>query len=130
MTAAVASEGGQGDSTASDAVDRAYLARFTLGNVALEREVLGLFAAQVPIYLTRLRGASTAKAWKEAAHTIKGSAAAIGAWRLARFAEMAEKIDVEAPSAREEGHRDEVVAALTTAVEDVCRYIARVLGNA
>jgi HPt (histidine-containing phosphotransfer) domain-containing protein len=130
VTAAVASDGGQGDSTSADAVDRAYLARFTLGNAALEREVLGLFAAQVPVYLTRLRGASTAKAWKEAAHTIKGSAAAIGAWRLARFAEMAEKIDVEASSAREEGHRDEVIAALTTAVEDVCRYIARVLGSA
>jgi HPt (histidine-containing phosphotransfer) domain-containing protein len=130
VTAAVASDGGQGDSTAADAVDRAYLARFTLGNAALEREVLGLFAAQVPVYLTRLRGASTAKAWKEAAHTIKGSAAAIGAWRLARFAEMAEKIDVEASSAREEGHREEVIAALTTAVEDVCRYIARVLGDA
>ena len=130
VKAAVASDSGPGDRSTADAIDRAYLARFTLGNAALEHEVLGLFAAQVPIYLTRLRGASTAKAWKEAAHTIKGSAAAIGAWRLARFAEMAEKIDVEAATAREEGHRDEVVAALATAIEDVCRYIARVLGDA
>ncbi len=114
----------------ADAIDRAYLARFTLGNAALEREVLGLFAAQVPIYLTRLREAPTARAWKEAAHTIKGSAAAIGAWRLARFAEMAERIDVEATTARGEGHRDEVVAAVATAIEDACGYIARVLGDA
>ena len=55
-----------------------------------------LFAAQVPVYLQRLREAAASKAWKEATHTIKGSASAIGAWRLARFAEMAERIDVEA----------------------------------
>jgi HPt (histidine-containing phosphotransfer) domain-containing protein len=120
---------GPGDRGIGDAVDRAYLARFTLGNAALEREVLELFAAQVPIYLTRLREAVTAAAWKEAAHTIKGSAAAIGAWRLARFAEMAEKIDVEAASALAEGHREEVVAALGMASDDVIRYIARVLGR-
>lgn len=113
----------------AQAIDRAYLARFTLGNAALEREVLELFAAQVPVYLSRLREAPTAKAWKEAAHTIKGSAAAIGAWRLARFAEMAEKIDVEAAAAVEEGHRDNALAALATAAEDVCRHIAGLLGG-
>jgi HPt (histidine-containing phosphotransfer) domain-containing protein len=109
----------------ADAVDRAYLARFTLGNAALEREVLELFAAQAPVYLQRLREAAGRQAWKEAAHTIKGSASAIGAWRLVRFAEMAEQIDVEAEAARSEGHREEVVAAVTTASEEVCRYIAR-----
>ena len=113
------------DKLAADAVDRAYLARFTLGNAALEREVLELFAAQAPVYLQRLREARCKQAWKEAAHTIKGSASAIGAWRLTRFAEMAERIDVEAEMAREEGHRDEAIAAVATATEEVCRYIAR-----
>jgi HPt (histidine-containing phosphotransfer) domain-containing protein len=122
--------GSPAERSMAEAIDRAYLARFTLGNAALEREVLELFAAQVPVYLSRLREASTAKAWKEAAHTIKGSAAAIGAWRLARFAEMAEKIDVEAAGAVEEGHRDNAVAALATAAEDVCRHIAGLLGDA
>ncbi len=113
------------DKLAMDAVDRAYLARFTLGNAALEREVLELFAAQAPVYLQRLREADCAKAWKEATHTIKGSAGAIGAWRLARFAEMAEKVDVEAEIALREGHRDEAVAAVAMATEEVCRFIAR-----
>jgi HPt (histidine-containing phosphotransfer) domain-containing protein len=108
-----------------DAVDRAYLARFTLGNAALEREVLELFAAQAPVYLQRLREANCIKAWKEATHTIKGSASAIGAWRLARLAEMAEKVDVEAEMAQREGHRDEAVAAVAMATEEVCRFIAR-----
>lgn len=116
---------GLADKLAMDAVDRAYLARFTLGNAALEREVLELFAAQAPVYLQRLREASCIKAWREATHTIKGSASAIGAWRLARLAEMAEKVDVEADTALREVHRDEAVAAVAMAAEEACRFIAR-----
>lgn len=112
---------GRDDWLAADAVDRAHLARFTLDNEALEREVLELFAAQAPLYLKRLSQAATRKDWREAAHTIKGSASAIGAWRLARFAEMAEKIDVE----RGQEGRDEAIAAVGAASEEVCRYIAR-----
>jgi HPt (histidine-containing phosphotransfer) domain-containing protein len=112
---------GPAETLAMHAVDRTYLARFTLGNVALEREVLDLFAAQAPVYLQRLREADCTNAWKEATHTIKGSAGAIGAWRLARLAQMAEKIDVEG----HEGHREEAAAAVATATEEVCRYIAR-----
>ena len=37
---------------------------------------------------------------------------------------MAEKVDVEADGATE-GHRDEAVAAVAMATEEVCRYIAR-----
>jgi len=107
-----------------DAVDRAYLARFTLGNVALEREVLELFVAQAPVYLQRLREADCAKAWRQATHTIKGSASAIGAWRLARLAELAERVDGSQTAVRE-GDRDEAAAAVAMATEEVCRYIAR-----
>jgi HPt (histidine-containing phosphotransfer) domain-containing protein len=106
-------------------IDRAYLARFTLGNGALEREVLELFAEQAPIYLERLRGARTRTEWLHAAHTIKGSASAVGAWRLARFAEMAEQLDIEAAAALSEGHCRDAVAALATATEEACRFIAR-----
>jgi len=113
-----------------DPIDRAYLARFTLGNAALEREVLGLFADQVPLYLQALRAASARKAWREASHTIKGSASAVGAWRLARFAEMAERVDVEADVALSEGHRDEAVAAVATAADEACRFISRLLSDA
>lgn len=113
------------DKLASDAVDRDYLARFTLGNAELEREVLELFSAQAPVYLERLRQARSRTAWQDAAHTIKGSASAIGARRLARFAEMAERIDVEAEATRQEGLREDAVAAVATATDEVCRYIAR-----
>jgi HPt (histidine-containing phosphotransfer) domain-containing protein len=118
-----------GDRLARDPVDRAYLARFTMGNTAVEHEVLQLFADQVPLYLEQLRDAATKKAWGQAAHTIKGSASAIGAWRLARFAEMAEQVNVESVLAHSEGHRDEALAALATAIDEVCRFITRLLGK-
>jgi HPt (histidine-containing phosphotransfer) domain-containing protein len=115
---------------AGNPIDRAYLARFTLGNAALEREVLELFAEQAPLYLERLREANTGKAWKDAAHTIKGSASAVGSWRLARFAEMAEQVDVEADMAHSEGHRDEAIAAVAMATEEACRFIGRLFTGA
>jgi HPt (histidine-containing phosphotransfer) domain-containing protein len=118
---------GPSDGLARDPIDRAYLARFTLGNAALEREVLELFAAHAPVYLQRLREADCAKAWNEALHTLKGSAGAIGAWRLMRLAEMAERIDIAEAVAVREGHRQEAAAALATATDEVCRFIARSL---
>ncbi len=113
------------DSLGAEPIDHAYLSRFTQDNEDLEREVLELFAGMMPRYLEDLRAATTGKAWRDAAHTIKGSAAAVGARRLARFAEMAERLDVEAEEARSEGYREEAIAALAAAAEEACRYIAR-----
>ncbi len=73
-------------------VDLQYLARFTLGDRALEREVLDLFLAYTPIYFANLKSSATAKSWHDAAHTLKGAARGIGAWRLGRCAEAAERL--------------------------------------
>jgi hypothetical protein len=40
---------------------------------------------------------------------------------------MAEGVDVEVEAALSEGHRDDAVAAVATAGEEACRYIARLL---
>ena len=71
-------------------LDRDHLARYTLGDAALEQEVLGLFIGQMPETVAMLRGSGSPRAWILAAHTIKGSARAVGAWRLADVAERAE----------------------------------------
>ena len=42
---------------------------------------------------------------------------------------MAERVDVEADVTLSEGHRDEAVAAVATAGEEACRYIARIVGR-
>jgi HPt (histidine-containing phosphotransfer) domain-containing protein len=73
-------------------IDMTYLRRFTGGNEELEIDVLSLFVEAAPNYLKSLDEACTAKEWHDAAHTLKGSARAIGAWRVARAAENAEKL--------------------------------------
>lgn len=71
-------------------LDRAHLRRYTLDDRALEREILGLFAAQAEVTLDQLRKADNRQDWCFAAHSLKGSARAVGAWRLAGLAEACE----------------------------------------
>ena len=73
-----------------DAIDGDHLERMTLGDRRLEREVLELFVRQTGIMLNRIAGAEPALA-AAAAHTLKGSARGIGAWRVARAAEFLEQ---------------------------------------
>ena len=73
-------------------IDRAHLRRYTLGDKALEDEVLRLFLAQLPETLAALRSAATERDWKIAAHTLKGSSRAVGAWRIASLAQEAEAL--------------------------------------
>jgi HPt (histidine-containing phosphotransfer) domain-containing protein len=70
-------------------IDDTHLERMTLGDRRLEREVLELFVRQTTIMLGRIVGADPAMA-AAAAHTLKGSARGIGAWRVARAAELVE----------------------------------------
>jgi HPt (histidine-containing phosphotransfer) domain-containing protein len=77
-------------------VDLVHLSRYTLGERALEHEVLELFCTQSVVYLDRLREAPSDKAWNDAAHSLKGSAQAIGAWRAAEAAEHAEALSGDA----------------------------------
>jgi HPt (histidine-containing phosphotransfer) domain-containing protein len=72
-----------------DAIDVTHLSRMTLGERSLEREVLALFVRQADILLERIVDSSPAIA-AAAAHTLKGSALGIGAWRVARAAEAVE----------------------------------------
>jgi HPt (histidine-containing phosphotransfer) domain-containing protein len=69
-------------------IDLAHLARMTLGDPALERQVLGMFASQAMSLIAKL-AALPAEAGA-LAHTLKGSARAIGAFRVAECAEALE----------------------------------------
>ena len=108
----------------SGVIDREYLARFTLGNAALEQEVLELFSAQLPFYVQQLRDAGTSRLWREAAHSIKGSAAAVGAKRLAHLARLAEQLDIESPIVKGADQREKAAAAISEAADEARREIA------
>jgi HPt (histidine-containing phosphotransfer) domain-containing protein len=73
-------------------VDLARLRRFTLGNIELEREIIGLFAVQAPIMMDALVKARTDGEWRDATHTLKGSSASIGAWLVAEAAARGEGV--------------------------------------
>lgn len=70
-------------------IDFAHLARMTLGDAALEREVLAMFAGQSAALLCRLRAMPPDAA--ALAHTLKGSARAVGAMAVADAAERFEQ---------------------------------------
>jgi len=58
--------------------DRGHLVRYTMESPELEREIVGLFVAQLPSILDRLFTAQSSEDWRFATHTLKGSAQAIG----------------------------------------------------
>jgi HPt (histidine-containing phosphotransfer) domain-containing protein len=82
-------------------IDLVHLARTTLGDRSLEREVLQLFDRQSSLLVARMRAATPA-GMGHLAHTMKGSARGIGAGRVARAAEALELA----------GNADQVAGAL------------------
>jgi len=105
----------QGDGRKVAAIDETHLERMTLGDRRLEREVLELFLRQTTIMLGRIVNAEPPLA-AAAAHTLNGSARGIGAWRVARAAELLEH--AAAAEGREEDGRDEP-HDLTDAIEEL-----------
>lgn len=105
--------GGKAALRDKEPVDLSHLRRFTLGDRNLELEILALFVEQVPVTLAALKRAETDRDWTMAAHTLKGSARAVGAWRLATLAERAEGLGGPSDRAARDGvlrHLDEAAA--------------------
>lgn len=73
------------------AIDLDHLARQCGGDHALERELLALFAEQCLRHEDTIRTSGDARARLDAAHTLKGAARAIGAWRIADAADAIER---------------------------------------
>ena len=101
------------------AIDIQHLGRMTLGEAALEAEVLALFSAQSGEIVTRLKTSPPDAA--ALAHTLKGSARAIGAFRVAEAA-----LGVEA-AMKNNGDLGEAIALLQQAVTQAQEAIGRML---
>ena len=106
-------------------VDLVHLSRYTLGNRDIEREVLELFRTQSSLYLRKLKDAMSNRAWREAAHTIKGSARGIGAWHVATAAAAAEALE----NAAENVGREETLDELAVQIDEANGFIAAVLSD-
>ncbi|MDX5361362.1 MAG: Hpt domain-containing protein [Alphaproteobacteria bacterium] len=103
----------------ANVIDEAHLMHYTLGDQALACEILELFVAQVDIYLDQLGNAGDDLAWHEAAHSLKGSARAIGAQALSAQAAAAETVRYE-----DEDVRARHLEVLAASVDDVKRAAA------
>lgn len=109
---------------ATEPVDLEHLRRFTLANRVLEKEILELFLAQLPITVAALAAARSERDWKVAAHTIKGSSRAVGAWRLALAAEQAEGIPLE----RQQQDAHDVLISIGESAAEVRLFVETVYG--
>jgi HPt (histidine-containing phosphotransfer) domain-containing protein len=100
----------------SGAVDFAVLERMTGGDAGVSEEVLGLFVQQASLWAPLLDVRE--EGWRDAAHTVRGAAAGIGAGALAEACAAAEAAQkAEAPSLL-----GRVRDALDQALADVAAY--------
>ncbi|MEM7619787.1 MAG: Hpt domain-containing protein [Pseudomonadota bacterium] len=105
----------------STPIDVEHLDKLTMGDVSVKEEVLKLFCEHSDSYIERLRSSQSAKDWREAAHSLKGSARGIGAWHVATQAEKLEALN-ECDVARD---RDRIIADLRDSIENVKSYIQK-----
>ncbi len=92
-------------------IDLVYLSSQTMGDRALETEILGMFAVQLPQYTNLIKTSVGNEDMYRAAHTLKGAARSVGAFQLAELA-----ADIEQSGVLH-------VEALDEAVSLVCDYI-------
>jgi len=97
-----------------EAIDLEHLGRMTLGERSLEAEVLVLFDRQAAILLAHMRD-SAPPAVAAFAHTLKGSARGIGAWRVADAADAVEMQAIRADAGGVAGAVDRLSAAVEEA---------------
>jgi HPt (histidine-containing phosphotransfer) domain-containing protein len=102
-------------------IDLVHLARTTLGDCSLEREVLQLFEQQANLLLQRMQAAPL-EALSTLAHTLKSSAQLIGAAQVVRAAEAVEFIDPAVGT-----DVTHALAALRAATDEACSFIADLL---
>ncbi len=72
-------------------VDLVHLARHTLGNRELEREVLRLFSRQSSMMMERMQEAGDREALGRCLHTLLGSARGVGAWKVSEAVETVQQ---------------------------------------
>ena len=103
------------------AVDFKHLEIYAGGDMALVEEVLGLFREQAAMWVRLLDVDAPAEAWRDAAHTLKGSSRGIGAFALADACEAAELAGPDV------GQRtvlvDRVRHALALALADIAAWL-------
>ncbi len=102
-------------------IDIDHLRRMTFGDACLEREVLAMFSAQSASLVASLAAKNSADA-TALAHMLKGSAQAIGAFRVAEAAETLEiRLRNGDDPSRALAEVDDAVAEARAAIDELLR---------
>jgi HPt (histidine-containing phosphotransfer) domain-containing protein len=101
------------------AVDFAHLEAYASGDQVVVDEVLAIFQEQASMWLRLLDPAAPGDAWRDAAHTIKGSARGVGAFALAEACAEAEAVTSPAERAP---NFERVRNALDAVLADIAAY--------
>jgi HPt (histidine-containing phosphotransfer) domain-containing protein len=103
-------------------IDLEHLSQYTANDPALTRDVLQIYRDQAARWLADLEGAADLKAWKDAAHTLKGASRGVGATEVAHLAEEAEALaELQGPG------REDLYTRIEHAVTRAVRYAAQLL---
>ncbi len=84
-------------------IDFDHLNRYVGGDIGLTKEIFGLFRNQVDMWSSSLIADADDEIWAGLTHSLKGTARAVGATRLAEVCESAEDLIGEGarPAARQ-----------------------------
>jgi HPt (histidine-containing phosphotransfer) domain-containing protein len=104
------------------AVDFAYLESYAGGDQGVVDEVLAIFREQAALWRRLLDPAAEASGWRDAAHTLKGSALGIGANALAEACAEAEQA-AQADLIERTMRLTRVREALDAALADIAAYV-------
>lgn len=104
------------------AVDFKYLEGYAGGDQQVVDEVLALFREQAAMWIRLLDPAAAHDAWRDAAHTLKGSALGVGAHDLAEACAAAEQA-ATAGLADRTIRLDRVRDTLDLALADIAAYV-------
>jgi HPt (histidine-containing phosphotransfer) domain-containing protein len=107
-------------------IDLQHLSRMTLGELSLQREVLALFERQADILLRRVRRGAPALA-AAAAHTLKGSAAGIGAFEVAEAAAAVQQAKEQGEARSNDATAAAAIEILAAVLQEARAEIARLL---
>jgi len=106
------------------AIDFSHLEHYVGGDQAIIREVLALFSDQARTVLPTLDPDGPADQWRNAAHSLKGSALGIGAMALASACSEAE-LAKEAALADKAAARARIADCLGAVLADIAAYTGR-----
>ncbi len=114
---------------ASRIFDRAHFSMMTGGDLELQGEILQIFRVQADLWARLLIPDAPTPIWRDAAHTVKGSAKGVGFWELADACADAEDLGkagavegalVQAALGRVQARLDEALAAIDAAAHESC----------